>query len=138
MGVRSGHDLWDRRVWLFPSLIFCENVRREIQGLQVGDPLLKQVVKRLLEIQNYCRGWNVGPFNPADLPFKITGESEATMNQYSAERTFVVPDNNIALIFKLHGRLTPHTWRIYFEPVRPGSMYIGYIGPKLPTVEYPT
>jgi len=137
-GIQSGEDLWNRRIELFPSLIFCENVKKEILYLQAGQPLLRQVVKRLFEIEDYCRNWESGPFDPEALSFKTTRESEATMNKYEKERTFTC-QGNIEIIFRWHGRITPGAWRIYFDPeAGPGSIYIGYIGLKLPSVDYPT
>lgn len=136
--IQSGENLWNRRNELFPSLIFCENIKRQVCNLHAGNPLLRQIIKRLFEIDNYCRGWEIGPFDPDNLPFKATGENEATMNKYEKERTFNCP-NNGEIAFVWHGRITPGAWRIYFDPSPgPGRMYIGYIGPKLPSVDYPT
>jgi hypothetical protein len=137
-GIENGEDLWNRRERLFPSLIFCENIKKGVRNLQVGSPLLRQVAKRLFEIETYCRDWQEGPFDPDSLPFKTTGESEATMNKYEKERTFMSPDSE-EITFVWHGRITPGAWRIYFDPsAGPGGMYIGYVGPKLPSVDYPT
>ena len=137
-GIQSGEDLWNRKEELFPSLTFCENIGKEIGSLSSGNPLLRQVAKRLFEIEDYCREWETGPFDPNAFPFKATGESEATMNKYEKERTFYCP-GNLVITFKWHGRITPGAWRIYFEPEKhPGNIYIGYIGPKLPSVDYPT
>ncbi|MBW1741167.1 MAG: hypothetical protein JRJ42_08555 [Deltaproteobacteria bacterium] len=137
-GVESGEDLWNRMNELFPSLIFCENVGKVIRYFQSGSPLLRQVVRRLFEIENYCNVWETGPFSPEGLPFKVTGESEPTLQKYEAERTFLCPDGE-KRTFSWHGRVTPGAWRIYFDPSPgPGRMYIGYIGPKLPSVKFPT
>jgi len=137
-GIQSGEDLWSRRGELFPSLAFCEGVRKIIVTLLSGDPLLRQVAKRLFEIEKCCRGWITGAFDTTWLPFKVTGEHETTLKKYEKERTFFCPGEG-KITFKLHGRITPGAWRIYFEPgAKSGTMYIGYIGPKLPSVDYPT
>jgi hypothetical protein len=136
-GIESGQDLWNRREELFPSLYFCENIKEDIQNLFSGDPLLRQITKKLLEIEKFCRVWKNGAFDPDKLPFKVTGEYEGTMQKYGKERTFSCP-GDIEIVFKWHGRITPRAWRIYFEPgTGTGSMYIGYIGPKLPSVDFP-
>lgn len=136
-GIESGQDLWSRKEELFPSLYFCKNIREEIENLFSGNPLLRQITKKLFEIERYCRVWQSGAFDPDNLPFKVTGEHEATMKKYGNERTFLC-QGDVEIVFKLHGRITPGAWRIYFEPgTSAGSMYIGYIGPKLPSVDFP-
>lgn len=138
VSVRNGEDLWNRREELFSNLIFCNHVVKRILPLQSGDPLFRQIVKRLYELQTYCSAWNEGAFAPDQLRFKATVESESTMRNYSKERTFNCQDGN-EITFTWHGRMTPGAWRIYFDPtIGPGMMQIGYIGPKLPTVKYPT
>ena len=137
-GVQNGEDLWNRREELFSNLIFCNHVAKQILPLQPGDPLFRQTVKRLFELQTYCSAWNEGAFTPDNLPFKATVESESTMQKYSKERTFNCHGEN-EITFTWHGRMTPGAWRIYFDPtIGPGMMQIGYIGPKLSTVKYPT
>jgi hypothetical protein len=136
--IRSGEHLWNRRQELFPHLAFCEDIGKVIVPLFPGDPMLKQIARRLFEIDQCCRGWVGGTFDTNTLPFKVTGEHEATLKKYGKERTFVCPGEG-EIIFKLHGRITPGAWRIYFEPVTSSRrMCIGYVGPKLPSVDYPT
>lgn len=136
--VRDGTDMWDRRVSLFPALIFCDSVCRQVQGLQARDPMLRAVVKRLLEMETYCKDWNEGPFNPDDLPSKASTESVSTLQQYGAERTFRCPDGE-ERVFSWHVRLTPGAWRIHFFPkTEERKIIIGYIGSHLPTVSDPT
>ena len=137
-GVVNGDDLWNRREELFPHLIFCDYVAKQIFPLQNGDPMFRQIVKRFFELQNYCSAWREGPFLPDQLPFKATVESEPTMQKYRGKRTFTCPGGN-EITFTWHGRMTPGAWRIYFDPsIGPGMMHIGYIGQKLPTVKYET
>ncbi len=137
-GVVNGDDLWNRKEELFPNLIFCDHVAKQIFPLQNGDPVFRQIVKRFFELQNYCSTWREGPFLPDQLPFKATVESEPTMQKYRRERAFTCPGGN-EITFSWHGRMTPGAWRIYFDPsIGPGMMHIGYIGQKLPTVKYET
>jgi len=137
-GIQNGDDLWRRRGELFPNLIFCDHIAEQILPLQHGNPLFRQIVKRLFELQTYCSAWLEGPFSPEQLPFKATVESEPTMQKYRNERIFTCPDGN-EITFTWHGRMTPGAWRIYFDiGIGPGMMHVGYIGPKLPTVKYET
>lgn len=138
IGVQDGSDLWNQREELFPSLVFCKHIGKDLEKLQSTDPILRQIVKKIFEMENYCKRWQEGPFNPAHLPFKITGESRVTTQRYPQERTFLCPDGK-ERIFTWHCRLTPCAWRIYFDPsAGPGRIYIGNIGPKPPSVNYPT
>ena len=137
-GVQDGVDLWNRRGDLFPSLSFCEHIGKDLVRLQSTDPILRQIIKKLFEMENYCKGWQEGPFNPDHLSFKITGESKVTTQKYPEARTFLCPDGE-ERIFTWHCRLTPCAWRMYFDPsAGPGRIYIGNIGPKPPSVNDPT
>lgn len=137
-GVRDGVDLWSRRMALIPSLAFCGSVRAQLEGLNIGNPLLKSVRDRLFEFEDYCRTWNNGPFDMQQLPTRVSPESEATLNQYGAERRFLCPDGQ-ERVFSLHVRITPGAWRIHFIPLADEHrILIGYIGRHLPTVHDPT
>lgn len=87
-GIEDGNDLWNRKEKLFPHLTFCEHVVKQIFPLHHGNPLFRQIVKRLFELQTYCSNWHHGAFLPDQLSFKVTVESEATLQKYGRERTF--------------------------------------------------
>jgi hypothetical protein len=136
--VRDGIDLWNRRESLFASLGFCDAVSDHIQSLHAGNPLLRSVVRRLLELEYYCRSWERGPFNAQQLPTKASLESQVTLQQFGRERTFLCPDG-MERLFTWHVRLTPEAWRIHFFPeAQTRTIIVGYIGPHLPTVSDPT
>jgi hypothetical protein len=100
--------------------------------------MLRQVAKRLGELERYFAGWNGGAFDPRALPMKVTTEHEATLQQYAEERTFVCPDGQKRL-FHWHARMTPGAWRLYFDP-DPESRraIVGYIGKKPAGARYAT
>jgi hypothetical protein len=136
--VRDGIELWDRRESLFLSLRFCDAISEQMQSLHPGNPLLRSITRRLLELEHYCRSWNTGPFNPQYLPTRASLESQVTLQQFGGERTFFCPDGQVRL-FSWHVRLTPEAWRIHFFPEpETRTIIIGYIGPHLPTVRDPT
>ena len=136
-GVRDGVDLWSRRDSLFSALSFCESVATAIQEFSRGSAMLRQVVKRLFELEIYCRDWQVGGFEPDKLPCKVSPESQTTLEQYGQERTFICPDG-VKRVFSWHVRLTPGAWRVHFLP-EPSArrIIIGYVGPHLPTASDP-
>ncbi|HBB31994.1 MAG TPA: hypothetical protein DDZ80_09235 [Cyanobacteria bacterium UBA8803] len=129
--VIDGLDLWKRREELFTSLEFCDNVGKQIQSLNIGNPMLRQVVKRLYELDDYCKIWASGSFNPDNLPSKATPESDTRLQQFQQELIIRCPDGE-KRIFSLHVRMTPGAWRLHFcVESGPGKIIIGYIGPKI-------
>jgi hypothetical protein len=138
MPVRDGWDLWLRREQLFPSLCFCEAVAAQLAPLSGGDPLVRQIWKRLGELDRYFSEWDGTRFAPEAIPMKITPESASTLERYKEERSILCPDG-ARRTFSWHGRLTPGVWRLYFEPDPPSrKAFIGYIGRKPPGTLYST
>ena len=137
--IHDGKDLWNRREELFPFLIFCPDAGNNLRELQNGSPLLHQVTERLFTLNDVCKTWQSGNFPLSAIP-KASPESHATMSnaEYAAMRKFCCPSENAPITFTFHIRVTPGNWRIYFYPKSAGTIYIGYIGHHLPTVEYPT
>lgn len=131
--VRDGLDIWLHRIDWFPNLYFCDNVREQMQTLAHGDLMLLPIMKRLHELENFCKTWNEGPFDRDKMPSKVTTESEITIAKYSPQRTFRCPDG-VVRTFSWHSRLTPRAWRLYFYPLPEElKLIVGYIGPHLPT-----
>lgn len=127
----DGLVLWNRRNELFPNLEFCENVSQQIQSLSPSNPMRRQVVKRLFELEEYCKSWSSGHFNLDNLPSKATPESETRLQQFREQLTFKCPDGE-KRIFSLHLRMTPGVWRLHFSvELGPGKIIIGYIGAKI-------
>ena len=136
--VNDGTELWNRRGDLFPRLTFCQDIEAQLVDLRSRHQMLRPIVKRLLELDSYCRQWSAGPFDPGLLPSKASIESEATLRQYGQERTFRCPDGEDRL-FSWHVRLTPGAWRLYFFPREDNrQIVVGYVGPHLHTVSDPT
>ncbi|NET62663.1 MAG: hypothetical protein F6K47_43210 [Symploca sp. SIO2E6] len=128
--VSDGVELWNYRKELFPSLEFCDKVRQQLQSLKNGNLMLQQVMKKLHELENYCKTWTTGAFSIESLR-KATPESESRLQQFKQQLTFRCPDGR-ERIFSLHMRLTPGSWRLHFsEKLGPGKILIGYIGPKI-------
>ena len=54
----NGHELWDHRVALFPSLDFCDSVEGQITVLGENQPRFKSVLRGLTDLQKYCEHWD--------------------------------------------------------------------------------
>lgn len=138
--VFQGKELWQQRGSLFRSLEFCAGVEDSIVGLGSSDELFLQIRKKLFQLEMFCQEWTEGPFDETRIPFKVTPESKPTLDtkKYRAMRTILCPDGT-RRVFSWHGRLTPGNWRIFLFPLESTRrLIVGYIGEKLPTVEYPT
>lgn len=135
--VENGTSAWERRDHLLPGIEFCKGARDTLIGFGSGSDLLKGVLAKLAKLSAYCRGWHSGAFNHNDIGCKATAESASTMAVYSSQRTFPCPDDHDR-VFSWHLRVTPDAWRIYYLPLNPGHVLVGYIGPKLPTISDPT
>jgi hypothetical protein len=131
----DGVVLWDRQYELFPNLQFCDSVKKQLESLRIGDQMLKPIIKRLFDLQKYAASWTRGGFDSDQMNCKATPESEATLQKYSQERTFLCPDGQ-KRVFSWHVRLTPLAWRIHFHPKQQGQIIIGYIGYHLPTAKF--
>ncbi|MDF5721696.1 MAG: hypothetical protein PUP91_14700 [Rhizonema sp. PD37] len=129
--VSDGFDLWERRAELFPSLIFCSRVSKQLESLGSGDPMLGQVRSRLSELDDFCKSWTTGSFNRDNLKSKASPESDSRLNQFRQKLTFKCPDGR-ERIFSWHVRITPGAWRLHFSVESgPGTIIIGYIGSKI-------
>ncbi|MEX5219863.1 MAG: hypothetical protein NW701_18710 [Nitrospira sp.] len=134
--MKTGADIWTRKEAFFPGLRFCSSAEQQLCGIE--KTFLSPTIKRLMELDKYTRDWSDGPFDAHKITSKATPESTNTLNSYGSHRTFLCPDGQSRL-FSWHVRLTPGSWRIYFFPdSERRQLIIGYVGPKLPTVEYPT
>ncbi len=133
MGIQDGSSLWIQAGALYPRLVFCQAVEAKLRLISTGNPLLERIMQRLQNLQSFNDSWREGAFDPDELPFKTSLESQATLQQYSNQRTFLCPDGE-QRVFSWHLRLTPNAWRIHFYPEQNSkTIIIGYIGPHLPT-----
>ena len=131
--VRDGLELWNRKDELFPNLIFCEAVGKQLQSLK--NPILQLIKNRLSELEDYCKTWTEEAFEPNSLR-NVSPESQVTLQnpKYSKERMFLCPDGK-ERVFSWHAKLS-FGWRIYFFPTEDKMIIIGYVGSHLRTVKY--
>ena len=132
--IASAEDILKYAADTFPNLIFCGNA---VQGCRknVGVSEAGQVYKKLLELKRAAENMD-SQFDKNCLA-KASPESPVTLNRYSEEHTFSLPDGAMQL-FSWHIRYTGgYAGRIFFHPVPEQKViYIGHVGHKLPTVRY--
>jgi len=128
--VVDGWELWNRRAELFSSLEFCDRVSQQIESL-VDPKMLRQVVRKLFELDELSKSWTDGALNLDNLPSKASPESESRLKQLREQLNIQCLDGK-KRIFSLHIRMTPGAWRLHFcTELGPGKIIIGYIGPKI-------
>jgi len=130
--VEDGKDLWRHSRNFFPSLEFCPVVEDQMASLP--KEVIPSIIRILFRLEAFCKDWQAGSFDRTKIGCHVTSESEPTLQQYAAERTFLCPDGERRR-FRLHAKVG--SWRIYFDPAPgPGRMYVGYIGRHLRTVTF--
>jgi hypothetical protein len=124
----NGTELWNERHSLFPNLDFCDAVEPQIKSLGGNEPRFRAVTRGLADLQIYCDSWDTENFDIKQLS-NASGESESTLNKYSAERIFQCPDGESRL-FEWH--LKRGDTRIHFFDF-PGKkrILVGYAGGHL-------
>lgn len=127
--------LWEKREELFPNLILCGEVEKQISRIG-NSKSFNQIVARLKEFDKAIEDWTEGNFSYRNInknySLVISPESKGTMNQYSNERLFSLPNGGTES-FELH--IKTGDLRFHFYPDNTTKkVYIGYIGPHLSTI----
>ncbi len=118
---------------IFQNLIFCDNAKRQMKCI-TNPILVKQIVKKLMELQEYFCVWH--RFFDKTAIKNASPESKETLRHYKKEHTFLLPDGRYE-VFSWHIRFTGIEGRIFFLPeVWDRRCYIGHVGCKLPNVSY--
>lgn len=130
----SFRNLWKKKELLFPNLILCGVVHEQLSKIG-NSSFFNQIVEKLKELDKVSAKWLAGEFNyrmvNRDYALVVSPESEITMENYSNQRVFALP-NGERKTFELHikaGDLRFH----FFPDNETKSIYVGYIGPHLST-----
>lgn len=132
--IHSGMDIFLGKDEMFPNLIFCDNVIKQLKT-EIGGAEAGQVYRRLKELQVVAEEMK-DKFEFEKLTH-ATPETELTLQMFADEHRIQLP-NGMRQIFSWHVRFTgAYAGRIFFEPVpKERKVYIGHIGRKLPTAKY--
>lgn len=130
--IKNHTDFWKKRDELFKQLVFCEEVEFQIASIPFN--FLSNAIQKLLSMNSMIEAMPSDFFEIDKIQLNISPESESTLAQLSAERTFLCPDGE-RRIFNWHIKLP--TLRIYFYPIPESKKcWIGYIGKHLRTTKY--
>ncbi len=137
--VSAGRELWERRGELFPRLDLGPDVEPQLGELNDAVEGFHLVVDALAKLDAALRTWTDGPLEPG---MRFSPESHSTLQHstYGPMRDFRRVDGQ-TVRFTLHLKLFAGNRRIYFSAYRSeglGRAHIGYVGPHLATMKYPT
>lgn len=137
--ISSGSELWEKREQLYPHLLFCESVKRQLEEARVSIQI-QTIMKRIQILEDYFVTYE-GKFDKNKVGFGCRTESESVkkdkeLNEY---RKFVTP----------FGKEEYFYWHINFPGNYPGRIHflpdpehkvgiVGYIGKHLPTKRFAT
>lgn len=136
--ISSGQDFWDNKERLFPNLVFCESVKRQVYEDCERYHIIK-VMERLNKMQEYfSQAHQV--YNPAELGMDARTESETVKNDsyLRKKRLFRLPTGENKYFFDHVGFTGKYKGgRIHFYPdVQNMRAFIGYIGRHLETKKF--
>ena len=137
--ISSGSELWEKREQLYPHLIFCESVKKQLEKARVSIQI-QTIMKRIQILEDYFATYE-GDFDKNKVGFGCRIESESVKNdkELNLYRKFATP----------FGKEEYFYWHISFPGNYPGRIHflpdpehmvgiIGYIGKHLPTKKFPT
>jgi hypothetical protein len=136
--VANGIDLWRRRATRLPDLILCEGCQNFIEGLGGGEPRFKAILRHLDVINDTAKTWRTGELSPKGILWSSEGSQTMKHPVYGEMRKIRCPDGKYRE-FSAHSKLIGLNLRIYFYGEVSGQqrqVFIGYVGPHLPTVKY--
>lgn len=139
----NGQSILDNLADVFPYLRLGHKARESFSALSGSEPVFQQLIRHLRALNSAAEEWIEGAaYRPEGITF--SPESEQTLGhwRYGPIRDFPTPDGFANERWSLHTKLTGGSGaRLYFRAVRTHearSVLIGYFGPHLPCVRYPT
>lgn len=137
-GISSGQDLWEKRLRLYPNLIFCDDVKDNLYEDSEKYHIMN-VMTKLNRLQEYFSTYD-GKYDPKKLGMNARTESDSVKNDPTLKnlRLFRKPDGSEDYFYDHIGFSGKYSGgRIHFLPDNDNrKCYIGYIGRHLETKKY--
>lgn len=137
--ISSGFELWEKREQLYPHLIFCDSVKKQLEEIRVSVQI-HNIMKRIQILEDYFSIYD-GEFNKDKVGFGCRNESESVRKDQNLKeyRKFVTPFGKEEFFYWHLSFAGNYPGRIHFIPDAEHKVgIIGYIGKHLPTKRYPT
>ncbi len=135
--ISSGKELWEKREELFPNLIFCDSVKKQLEEARVSLHI-QTVINRLQILEDYFSTYK-GIFNKDNLGYGCRYESETVQHneKMREQRKFKTPFGIEEYFY----------WHISFNGNYPGRIHflpdpehkkgiVGYVGIHLKTDKF--
>ena len=139
MQISSGKEVWDKREELFPHLVFCESVRKQLEEVKVGIHI-RAILERIQILEDYFATYE-GVFIKEKVGYGCRYESESVQNdeKLKNQRKFKTPYGSEEYFYWHISFPGDYPGRIHFIPdVEHNVGIIGYVGKHLPTKKFGT
>jgi hypothetical protein len=123
---------WDNKKILFPNLVFCDRVWKQIEHLSVNDDRFDLINEKLKRLNAFTETWNQGAFDYKNLGLDNSPDTPTRIASTLDLRTFHCSGIGDR-VFSLHIKWSfgREFFRLYYYPNEGNrKVYIGYIGPK--------
>lgn len=142
-GLLNGQVLLESIAEVFPHLLLGPKARESFSALSGSEPVFQQLIRHLRALNSAAEVWVEGSiYLPLGVTFSPESGQTLSHGRYGPARDFPTPEGFVAERWSFHTKLTGGSGaRMYFRAVRSeGSktVLIGYFGPHLPCVRYPT
>lgn len=137
--ISSGSELWEKRKQLYPHLIFCESVKKQLEEARVSIQI-QMIMKRIQILEDYFATYD-GEFDKNKVGFGCRNESESVKNDcdMNEHRKFLTPFGKEEFFYWHISFAGNYPGRIHFIPDAEHKVgIIGYIGKHLPTKKFST
>ncbi len=133
LNLSNGVEFWERKGTAFPTLVFCENIKKQINSIE--KILFIDVVKKIIRLEEYFSNWNWSNFECKNIP-STSPESEETLKAYERQHTFETPFGyNVIVSYHIKGAL--FNSRVYFHiDYSNKKVVICSVGEHLPCITY--
>ncbi len=137
--ISSGSELWEKRKQLYPHLVFCESVKKQLEEARVSIQI-QMIMKRIQILEDYFVTYD-GEFDKNKVGFGCRNESESVKNDRDMKecRKFLTPFGKEEFFYWHISFAGNYPGRIHFIPDAEHKVgIIGYIGKHLPTKRFST
>lgn len=129
----NGTAFWNKLMESYPTLVFCNNVEKQVKSLD--KKLLMDCARKLIILEQYFSNWDWVNFEHKNIP-NTTPESASTLSVYEDEHTFETPFGE-SIVVSYHIKGGAFDSRVYFHiDYTHRKVVICSIGEHLPCVTY--